>query len=245
MPSSADAELLRSLQADIRALVVRDLTAFFASIDLERPEAARDALLEYVPFLVATYGEQAASMAADWYDDVRAAESIGGRFRAAMTVPDESEAAEGLVRRAAGALFTDAPLAALPMIQGKAAMYAIEGARQTVMTATTRDPRSSGWKRITRAGACRFCRMLAGRGAVYKESTVHFAAHGGAEGGECNCAAVPSWDPDAPEVDVFLYEASARMSGLRRAAGNGDKGAQRQIDEHNARIRNYMESLDD
>jgi hypothetical protein len=214
MPTPADTEALRQLQEDIRSLIIRDLEGFFASLDPDRPEAARDALLEYVPFLVSTYGEQAASLAADWYDDVRASESVGGRFRAAMTVPDESEAAQGLVRRAAGALFTDAPLAALPMIQGKAAQYAIEGARQTVMASTMRDPRSSGWQRVTREGACRFCRMLAGRGAVYKESTAFFAAHGGAEGGECNCAAVPSWDPDAPEVDVFLYEASRRTTGL-------------------------------
>lgn len=236
MPTPAETEALRQLQEGIRALVIRDLTAFFGSIDLGRPEAARDALLEYVPFLVATYGEQAASLAADWYDDVRASEGIGGRFRAAMDVPDESAATEGLVHRAAGALFTDAPLAALPMIQGKVAMYAIEGARQTVMTSTMRDPRASGWQRVTRAGACRFCRMLAGRGAVYKESTVHFAAHGGAKGGECNCAAVPSWDPDAPEVDVFLYEASVRTSDLRRAAANGDRSAQRRLAEHNALI---------
>lgn len=214
MPTPADAEALREIQAGVRALVIGDLEAFFASLDLGRPEAARDALLEYVPFLVATYGEQAASLAADWYDDVRADEGVPGRFRAAMDVPDESEATEGLVRRAAGALFTDVPLAALPMIQGKAAQYAIEGARQTVMVSTMRDPRSSGWRRVTRSGACRFCRMLAGRGAVYKESTAFFAAHGGAEGGECNCAAVPSWDPDAPEVDVFLYEASRRTTGM-------------------------------
>lgn len=236
MPTPAETEALRQLQEDIRALVIRDLTAFFGSIDLDRPEAARDALLEYVPFLVTTYGEQAASLAADWYDDVRSAEGVSGRFRAAMDVPDESEATEGLVRRAATALFTDAPLAALPMIQGKAAMYAIEGARQTVMTSTIRDPRASGWQRVTRSGACRFCRMLAGRGAVYKESTVHFAAHGGAKGGECNCAAVPSWDPDAPEVDVFLYEASIRTSDLRRAAAKGDTDAQRRLDEHSALI---------
>lgn len=241
MPTPAETEALRQLQEDIRALVIRDLTAFFGSIDLSRPEAARDALLEYVPFLVATYGEQAASLAADWYDDVRASEGVSGRFRAAMDVPDESEATEGLVRRAATALFTDAPLAALPMIQGKAAMYAIEGARQTVMTSTIRDPRASGWQRVTRSGACRFCRMLAGRGAVYKESTVHFAAHGGAKGGECNCAAVPSWDPDAPEVDVFLYEASIRTSDLRRAAAKGDTDAQRRLDEHNELIRRAVD----
>lgn len=241
MVSAADAAELRQALIGVRALVDRDLTAFFTSLNLDRPESARDQLLEFVPLLVTQYGEVAASYASDWYDEMRDAEDVPGRFRAAMIVPDETDATQGLVRRAAGALFTDAPLAALPMIQGKAAMYALSGARQTVMTATTSDPRASGWQRVTRAGACGFCRMLAGRGAVYKESTVHFAAHGGGKRGECNCAAVPSWDPDAPEVDVMLYEASIRTSDLRRAAEKGDKDAQRRLDEHNALIRRAVE----
>jgi hypothetical protein len=217
MVSRADADRLRSAQIGVRRLVERDLAAFWGSLNLNHPEAARDALLAFVPALVTSYGESAASVAADWYDDVRAAERVRGRFRAAMVVPDETEAVQGVVRRAAGALFTDEPAAALASITGRAALYALEGSRQTVMRSTHRDPQASGWQRVARPGACRFCRLLEGRGAVYKEATAHFAAHGGAKGGECNCAAVPSWDRDAPEVDVRLYEASKRTTGMSEA----------------------------
>lgn len=209
MVDRSDAERLRQAQIAVRALVVRDLEAFWTSLDLSRPERSRDALVAFTRVLVSSYGEQAAGVAADWYDEVRAAERVSGRFRARMVVPDEGDAVEGTVRRAAGALFTDDPGAALASITAVAPKYALTGARQTIITSTDRDPRASGWQRVTRGSACRFCRMLAGRGDVYKRASVHFASHD-----DCNCAAVPSFDPDAPEVDVDNYRASQRTTAM-------------------------------
>lgn len=226
MVSPADAEVLRQAQRGIRALIVRDLTAFFGSLNLSRPESARDALLEFVPLLVAQYGESAAAVAADWYDEVRAAAGVPGRFRAEMADSPYQSATDGMVRRAAGALFTDSPTDALVTLTASAGKYALAAGRQTIVTSTHRDPRTSGWQRVTRAGACRFCRMLAGRGDVYKESTAHFASHG-----SCNCAAAPSWDQNAPEVDVSLYEASRRTTLM----------TPEQRERHNAAVQHAMD----
>ncbi len=241
MVSAADAQRIRQIQASVRTLVERDLTAFFGSLNLARPEAARDALIEYVTYLVEQYGDSAAAMAADWYDDLRAAEKVSGRFRALAQPSPYLDGVEGSVRRAAGSLFTDNPSGALDILLGTTGKYVLAAGRQTVTTSTDRDPRASGWRRITRAGACGFCRMLAGRGAVYKEATVHFAAHGGARGGECNCAAVPDWDPDAPEVDVKLYQASVRTTALRLEAARGDLSATRDLERHNRLVRAAVE----
>lgn len=238
MVSPGDAERLRLAQAGIRALVLRDLSAMFGSIDLARPEHARDALLAYMPALVRTHGEQAAAVAADWYDEVRAKDGAAGRFRAVMAGTPYADSVDGLTRRAAGALFTDRPEDALEVLQATAPKYVLGAARQTIATSTWRDPKARGWQRVTRGDTCKFCVGLAQRGAVYTRATAHFAAHG-----SCDCAAVPSWDPDAPEVDVFAYEASARMGGLRRAAALGDRQAARAIAEHNARIRTWLDSL--
>jgi hypothetical protein len=226
MVSRADAERLRAAQAAVRALVERDLLAFWESLDLRRPEAARDALLGFVPFLVERYGEMAAVFAADWYDEVRAAEGVPGRFRAEVAPPAETVAVVETTRRLAGALFTDRPQDMLPGLTSKAGKFALVGSRETVTRAVARDPRASGWQRVTRVGACRFCRMLAGRGAVYREATAHFASHG-----DCNCAAVPSWDQDAPEVDVTLYRASQRTSSM----------SEQQKAAHNALIRDALD----
>lgn len=54
---------------------------------------------------------------------------------------------------------------------------------------------------------CRFCQMLAARGAVYKSSTARFAAHP-----YCDCTAEPVFNNMAigPEASVLQYEASKK-----------------------------------
>lgn len=188
MPSASDVAELRAAQVGVRSLVERDLGAFWGSLDLNRPERARDALLAFAPVLVATYGEAAAVVAADWYDEVRAADRVPGRFRAVMDVPSREVETVATVRRTAEALFTDTPTLMLTGLSAKVGKYALDGSRQTVTTSTRLDPRAVGWRRITRANACDFCRMLAGRGAVYTAATAEFHSHG-----DCNCAAAPAW----------------------------------------------------
>lgn len=238
MVSHQDADRLRATQQGIRALVVRDLEQMFGSLNLSRPEAAARAVKAYLPALVQSYGEQAAAVAADWYDEVRAKDGVGGRFRAVMADSPYLDAVDGTANRAVGGLFTDRPGDTLLALQSTAPKYILAAGRQTIVTSTERDPRGRGWQRVTSGAACGFCRMLAGRGGVYRESSVHFAAHKA-----CGCAAVPSWDPNAPEVEVEVYQASARMSGLRAAAARGDADAARRVAEHNALIRRAIEQF--
>lgn len=213
MVTAVQAAELRTAQAGIRTLVERSLTTFYGSLSLSRPEAARDALLTFVPALVAQYGQTAADVAADWYDEMRAVEGVPGRYRAQAQESPYADAVDPMVRRAAGDLFTDSPRGTLTALTASAGKYVLAAGRQTIMTATDLDPRARGWRRVTRGGACKFCQMLAGRsGAVYTERSAHFAAHG-----KCNCASVPDWDPNAPEVDVALYEASKRTTGMTPA----------------------------
>ena len=237
MVSPADAERLRLAQAGIRRLVTRDLDAFFASLNLDRPERARDALLAFMPVLVSQYGESAAAVAADWYDGVRASEGVSGRYRATMAASPYLSAVDGTTRRAVGALFTDAPNETLVALRSAAPKYVLAASRQTITGSADRDPRARGWQRVTSGGACTFCRGLAARGGVYTQHSVMFAAHKA-----CGCAAVPSWDPDAPEVDVRAYEASRRMTALRMRAARGDESARRQIEEHSARTKLWLEA---
>lgn len=69
-------------------------------------------------------------------------------------------------------------------LRGAATRMTLKGGRDTVTRAAVNDPAALGWERIITAGACGFCSMLAGRGGVYKESTVGFRAHD-----HCHCAA--------------------------------------------------------
>lgn len=224
--SAAEAEAYRQAQAGVRALVERDLRQFWAYVDLSNPERAANAFREYVPLLVRRYGSDAAALAAEWYDVQRAEVGAPGRYRAQTVASPYDDAVDGMVRRAVGGLWTPDQSTTLTALLASSGKYALAAGRATIAHNVDRDPAASGWQRVTRSGACRFCTMLAGRGAVYRQATVHFAAHG-----DCNCAAVPSWDSSAPEVDVELYKASARTTRMAPA----------QREKHNALIHRAIE----
>lgn len=212
MVTATQANQLRELQQGAANLVWDELSMFFGSLNLERPEAVRDALLQYVPVLVARYGQGAASVAADWYDDVRNGMNVRGRFRARVADPVEVDRVEKAVRFAARHLFTPTPELTLAAIAAPAMRYVREPARFTIVGAAMQDPSSSGWQRRTKGDACDFCKALAARGAVYRRGTVDFAAHN-----DCGCVAVPSWDRRAKEVPVTVYDAAAATGGMSEA----------------------------
>lgn len=229
MPSPS--EEFRAANLELSARAERDLLAFWATLDLSKPEKARDALKRYVPVLTGVYGEAAATVAADWYDELRLTEKVPGRFTAVMAAAYPTEYVEERVRFGAGHLFTDTPGAMLPFLQGAVQKYALQPGRDTIQSSAEADPQSVGWHRETGAGACGFCKMLAGRGGVYrKERSAAFASHS-----HCHCYAVPSWDPDAPEVPVSAYVASQRTSKMSPAQKN----------RHNATIREYINRMID
>lgn len=237
MATPADVELIRAQNAGIVTLATDDLTAFWSTLDLSKPEAARDALLAFTPVLVDQYGEVAATVAADFYDDLRLEAGVRPGFRARMADPVPAEVVVAQTRFGAQHLFTDTPDQSLAFLTTALSKYVLAPGRETIVGSSLADPQASGWHRETRpsetyTSGCGMCRMLAGRGGVYKKATAAFAAHGG-----CHCVALPSWDASAPEVGVDQYRASERMDALRRRAAAGDASAQRRLDRHNRMLR--------
>ena len=178
-------------QVGLEALLTRDLQAFFAALDLTKPEQARDALLEFLPAIIREYGLAGAAAAADWYDELRASLGLRDRFRArsASIPPDMDARVEATVRRSAGYLFVEGSAAlALPSMLDPATKYVLEPPRLTIVQSTAADPRARGWERVARPGACDFCVLLTKRGAVYTEATAKFESHG-----HCHCVSAPVW----------------------------------------------------
>lgn len=70
--------------------------------------------------------------------------------------------------------------------------HALDGGRQTITETVRSDDRALGWARTTSGRACSFCAMLASRGPVYRDETVHFEAHD-----HCSCGAEPVYHADA------------------------------------------------
>ena len=251
-----------TVQARIQAAVVKsalaEMRGYWTSLNLAKPEAARDALLEFMPYLNGKYGTAAGSAAATFYDELRDGAGVAGRYRATVLAFDP-EPTVTATRRIAGELFDDNPQSALVGLGAMVNKQVLNVGRNTTTTSAYADPRSPGWHREIRGDTCGFCRMLASRGAVYKKATASFAAHS-----SCDCVALPSWDGSAPEANAKQYEASQRLEGLRKQARGEDvtlskqrrkylerrgltaqEDGQMQLDAHRARIAGYVEDFKD
>jgi hypothetical protein len=218
MPTRADVERFADANRNIRALVLADLERLWRALDTQNADATRDFLLDAVPLLVASYGDVAATVAADFYDEVRDASRALGRFTAVPAGGFDLDDLLGQVRYSVGPLYSanPDPGAALGRLSQKVDEFTLQPGRDTIAESVTRDPAKPRWARVPVGETCAFCLMLASRGAVYGSEVSARKFHGNDD-----CVPTPVWrddpypegyDPDA------LYE---QYNAARKAAGSG------------------------
>jgi len=168
-------------------------------------EQRRYDLLGGVPAVIGYYQDGTGALAADFYEEQRAASNVVGSYTAEVVLVDRTVKIRRAIAWAADPLFTGDDALSEARLAEVVQLETARSFRDTVTDNTTRDPQAIGWRRVA-AGGCKFCAMLAARGAVYKESTVRFAAHT-----NCHCSAAPAFvGYDGPEADVEQYRASRR-----------------------------------
>ena len=222
MVARADVEEFRQANAALSTLVRSELSSLFGSLDLNRPEAARDLLLEVVPGLTERYGRDAAGLAAEWYEEQRAASGTAGAFRARMAPALEAAAVQSQVRYQAGHLWTPRPQAMLQPLLTAVDKFVKQPARDTMRSNAKREGVS--WARIPSGSkTCSFCLMLASRDAVYAtKRSAGRRADGDKYHGDCDCVVVRIKSP-ADYPDGFDSEEMYRMYEVARdEAGSGD-----------------------
>lgn len=194
----------RSDLAALTGLASRDLSAQMNAVPAGDAAEFRDALAAVLAGLMDSYGSAAASLGADWYDDLRAEADIRGRFQAIVADLPDVGRTDALAGWAVEPLYGAEPDAqqALARADGGLQRIILDADRNTVARSAVADPQALGWQR-TGVGACAFCRMLISRGAVYSESTAAFASHD-----HCRCSAVPAFG--GRELPVKPYARSTR-----------------------------------
>ena len=204
---AAPASQVRSTLSDLADNGVARLAAVLAQLD-GTPESIRGYLLDLTPVLISAYSDGTSSLAADWYDDLREQAAPARAFTAEPVVVERWEKVGRMVAWSSEPLFLPEPdrgLVAkrlLPEVQKEI----VRPFRDTVTTNSKRDPASVGWRRVSSGSGCKFCRMLADKGAIFKAETARFAAHG-----NCHCSAAPAFDGgDGPEASALQYVASQR-----------------------------------
>lgn len=220
MPTSP--ERVRSGLLKITKAARRDLRTV-ATAAGEDPQQVRAALFAATPLLVADYGDYAGLLAADWFEELREAAAPSSPFapRPVQLLTDDDiaaavaattkmlrEAAEDVERQVAEAIAA---------MEDELAREVAASFNDTMLVNAHEDPASVGWRRFARPEACKFCKMLADRGAVYTAETARFAAHGAVmrgerKGGNCMCIAGPAFGGKEiwGEATPMQYVASKR-----------------------------------
>lgn len=208
---------LRQALADLNTLAARELGGLFRS--LQAGDSPEEALRDLLPALIDRYGAAAATVAADWYDDLRESLGVGGRF-VAIPADIEDTGTQALIGWALDAATDDGSLVAL--LEGGIQRRVVNFGRFTITESSYADPRADGWMRLGVGTNCPFCNVLISRGAVYSESTVTFASHD-----HCNCIAAPAFtgkprpvrlDDEGRRLDVSTR--TDRTDAKQRAASN-------------------------
>lgn len=179
-------ELTRLHRANLitlTGLVERDLATIWQQISTATDATViRDQLADVLPQLVALYGAAAASLAADYYDEMRAQTELTSRFSAVVADTPNRDATDALAGFGVGPLFSAAPdsAAALTLVGGGLQRMVTNASRDTITTSATADPHDVIWVRIVYYGACGYC---SSRGGTHDTS-----AHD-----HCHCGVEPRW----------------------------------------------------
>lgn len=152
------------------AWAVRDLTKIMSRVDLGDPDAARDLLQAEMPSMIAVWGEAAATIAAEYFEELIDAPAV-------LADPVAPGAVESMVGWAVGPLYgvkqddgsvtPPDPGKARRNLEGGAQRYILNTGRNTIRYSAENTP-GVGWARVLQGEEnCAFCVVLSSRGGVY------------------------------------------------------------------------------
>lgn len=190
-------------------LVIAELEAIWGTLDLSDPKQASKALQLILPDVVGDYGDIAATLGADFYEEVTA--DYGLPYETATLAPvAPAGQTQAVTRWGLTPLFGSNPSAiqAFSFLATGIHRLVLQAGRDTIETNTKRAKLT--YARVPSSSEpCAFCLVLASRGAVYGSAkAAQFSAHGSKYHDECRCAPVPMRsDADMPGgYDVAKYE---------------------------------------
>lgn len=221
MATRADVVRFQRAANNLAGLARRDLARVWRRLPTDSPVAVRGALLDLMPALVDTYGASAAAMAAEWYDDLRAASGAPGTHRAAVAGAIPPDQIVSRVRFGVAPLFDGDAAMTYRFLDGLTEELVKQQARDTVDLNTSTDPAGPLYARVpTGAETCAFCLMLASRGAVYgSDRDATLRRDGQRYHSDCDCTPTPVWPggalPDDYDPDALLdkYRAAQTAAG--------------------------------
>jgi hypothetical protein len=180
----------------LKAATVRDLLKLWPALDWKRLDATYPAWALAVGQLVQRNRQASAALSGAYLQAFRSAEGVDGPAPLVISAdlnPEQlavslrvSSVVAAKKAAEAGRTQADAMRSAFVLSSGEMSKLVLNAGRETLLQSLAKDGKAVGWQRVVSGGACNFCRMLAGRGAVYSADTVDFHTHG-----HCGCTAEP------------------------------------------------------
>jgi hypothetical protein len=191
------AEHHRQEQASLAARVLQAVIPLWSLLDGSRLDATFVPWSSAVAQLITRHRGTSASLAASYLRDARHEARIPGDPIVIRAAPlDPPQLATSLrvtstvaVKRSmlAGKSLDAAMNDAFVQSSGATTRHVLNAGRETVTASVQADPAIAGYERVVRPDStCKFCLMLAGRGAVYKSTQT--AGQGQPFHDHCHCA---------------------------------------------------------
>jgi len=235
----AGAELTAAHQAAqlaVRAGSLDNLVKLWRIVDPTDLSGTIDTFVRAAVLLAGQGFDRSAGTASRYYGLFRRVEGIAGAApivglagrptELALTAELRGAALSGIITaRRAGLTPEGAKTRGLVKVAGALGKLVLNGGRRTLIDVAARDPQALGYSRVTSGDPCAFCRMLAGRGPVYKtEKSADFHPHDG-----CACSAEPLFKGGQPPEQAAEYarewqaaQAQARSDGTMSSGTSND-----------------------
>lgn len=170
MATLAEIRQHRQAIADLTLLAEHEIREFLRSLGVDDPHQIAQAVREFVPEVVAAYTAASSTLAADWYDDLRAEAAVGTMFTAAVLDEPDVDEIQAAIGYALTPIFSQEPMldAASENLINLAGAVVTGADQQTMITNGRRDPSAVRFARHASANACAFCAMLTVSQAVYR-----------------------------------------------------------------------------
>lgn len=223
-------------QLAVRAGSLRNLVKLWRIVDPTDLTNTIDTFVQAAVLLAGSGFDQSAGVSSRYYSLFRRVEVGAGALPAAGLAPRppaaelagelRGAALKGIIdARRAGLTPELAKTRGLVRVAGALGKLILTGGRRTLLGISNRDPVALGWGRVTSGDPCAFCRMLAGRGAVYKtEKSADFESHD-----SCGCSAEPLFKGGRPPEQAAEYarewqaaQAQARSDGTMSSGTSND-----------------------
>lgn len=198
-----------------------DLLRAWGLLDAARLDATFPAWVDAVTAVFSSRGQESRLLAQEFYDVLRIAGGVGGpkvistpgpipvsTFQADMKIKVLIGVKDAM---SAGRTVAEAMNAAFVNSTGRATKSVLDLGREEIIALGNTDAAVTRFSRVT-SGGCKFCRMLAGRGAVYYESTADFASHD-----HCKCSVVPNFGDETRGVRDYQRSTRTRTQADRDA----------------------------